>query len=394
MKSERRPLHVLMVLESCFPSPGGGGAEAQVRTLANALRAKGHRVTVLTPITTNGPQQIVGRVDRVPVCRLRYPHLRFVGGPLLWMRLALFLWTRRKRYDAWHVHIAHHLGAVCSLLGSWMDKPVVLKVSGWWELEKGVLAGKARPLSHLAYRCLLRASAWQAISSRIAASLAAKGIPSTRIASIPNAVDTARFRGMLRIPSLSPRFIFIGRLVPEKGLDTLLHAFVVVLRSCPTARLRLVGSGPLAPTLVALSNELGIAGQVDFCGHRDDIEAVLADADIGVLASRIEGLSNTLLECMAAGLPMIASRISGNEDLVRTGENGWLFEPDDRNALASCLVEAAALPIGQRLAMGARARETVEQHAGLHRVIDSLVSLYRACPVTTAPVLTLPDRST
>jgi len=394
MDSERRPLHVLMVLESCFPSPDGGGAEAQVRTLANALRAKGHKVTVLTPLTTTGPQQVVGRVDRVPVCRLRYPHLPLVGGPLLWMRLALFLWTRRKRYDAWHVHIAHHLGAVCSLLGSWMGKPVVLKVSGWWELERGVLARKAPPLSRVAYRCLLRASAWQAISRRIAASLVAKGIPSTRIASIPNAVDTARFRGIVRTTSLSPRFVFIGRLVPEKGLDTLLYAFAEALRSCTGARLRLVGAGPLAESLATLTNELGIADQVDFCGHRDDIEAVLADADIGVLTSRIEGLSNTLLECMAAGLPMVASRVSGSEDLVRTGDNGWLFEPDDRSALACCLVEAAALPIEQRLAMGIRARESVEQHAGLNRVIDSLVSLYRATPITTAPVIPMAGRST
>ena len=396
MDSEHRPLHVLMVLESCFPSPRGGGAEAQVRTLAGALRAGGHKVTVLTPLTSNGPQQAVGRVDRVPVCRLRYPHLPLLGGPLLWLRLALFLWMRRGRYDVWHVHIAHHLGAVCSLLGSWIDKPVVLKVSGWWELERGVLAGDAGPVARVAYRCLLRASAWQAISTRIAASLADRGVASARIASIPNAVDTARFGGIVRTAPLTPRFVFIGRLVAEKGLDTLLHAFVTALRSCPDARLRLVGTGPLAPSLAALASELGVAGNVEFCGHRDDIETVLSDADIGVLASRIEGLSNTLLECMAAGLPVIASRVSGSEDLVRTGDNGWLFEPDDRDALASCLVEAAALPIGQRLAMGVRARVSVEQHAGLDRVVDSLVSLYRATPMATAtaPVVPMPGRST
>ena len=387
-----RPLHVLMVLESCFPSPAGGGAEAQVRTLSKALRVRGQRVTVVTPLTINGPQEVVGRVDGVPVCRLRYPHLPLVGGPLLWLRMACWLWARRRHYDAWHVHIAHHMGAVCGLLGRWMDRPVVVKVSGWWELEKGVLADHASPLARACYRCLLRADAWQAISKRIEAALIAKGVPPANIAAIPNGVDTDRFRPIQRASCASPRFVFIGRLVPEKGLDTLLHAFSQALRTCPDATLRLVGSGPLGQPLAALASELGIANRVEFCGHRDDIEAVLSEADIGVLGSRIEGLSNTLLECMAAGLPMIASRVSGSEDLVRTGVNGWMFEPDDRDALAACLVAAATLPIGQRMAMGANARDSVEQYAGLQRVAESLLRLYRVSALKATAVLPLTNR--
>lgn len=384
MQRERRPLHVLMILESAFPSSIGGGAEAQVRTLSGALRAQGHRVTVLTPLTATSPQHVVGRVGRTAVCRLRYPHIPLVGGPILWLRLALFLWARRKRYDAWHVHIAHHMGAVCSVFGSWLDMPVIVKVSGWWELERGVLATNASPLSRLARRGLLRATTWQAISHRIGAALIATGIPQKRIAAIPNAVDTARFRAIRRVPATSPRFVFVGRLVPEKGLDTLLRAFQQALRVSPGATLRLVGTGPLMNPLATLARELGIAERIDLSGHREDIETVLADADFGVLPSRIEGLSNTLLEGMAAGLPMIASRVSGSEDLVRSGDNGWMFDPDDVDALARCLAQAALLPVAQRLAMGGRARETVEQHAGMALVADRLITLYRASPATTA----------
>ena len=104
---------------------------------------------------------------------------------------------------------------------------------------------------------------------------------------------------------------------------------------------------------------------------------MFADADFAVLPSRVEGLSNTLLECMAAGLPVIASRVSGSEDLIRSGDNGWLFRPEDRRGLAECLADAARLPLERRLAMGARARWTVERHASLDSVLDRLLALYR-----------------
>lgn len=368
-------LHVLMVLESHYPSPGGGGAEAQVRTLARGLRMRGHRVTVLTPMGRGAPGAAIARVDRTPVCRLRYPHVPLLGSAVLWSKLALFLWQRRRRYDAWHVHIAHFMGAVACLVGRWARRPVILKVSGWWELERGVLANDASAARRIAFRCLLKASAWQAISSRIGRALASKGVPADAIHAIPNAVDTERFRRVQRTPSPHPRFLFIGRLVPEKELPILLRAFAGVLQDRPDARLRVVGTGPLAIPLRALAHSL--APNVEFAGHRDDIETQLANADIGVLPSRIEGLSNTLLECLAAGLPMIATRISGSEDMVRTGDNGWLCEPGDQAGLATCLRDAARLAPERRVAMGMRARESVAAQAGLETVLGRLLRLYR-----------------
>ena len=377
MSVESRPLRVLMVLESVYPASRGGGAEAQVRTLSKGLRARGQRVTVLAPMLSHGPQERISRVDGVPVCRLRYPRIRLLGGPLLWLCLAWFLFSRRHRYDVWHVHIAHHLGAVCAVMGKWLHKRVLIKVSGWWEMERGTLAADAWPLSRLAYHCLLKADKWLAISRRIAADLARKGIPASRIELVPNAVNTARFRDIKRTANDAPRFVFIGRLVDEKGLDTLIQAFADTVQSYPAASLLIVGTGLLVTHLQTLVAQLGITDRVTFAGHRDDIEACLADANIGVLPSRIEGLSNTLLESMASGLPMVASRISGNEDFVRPGETGWLFEPDDRVGLADCLRNAAACTPREREALGENARIVVERQAGLDRVLNRLMELYR-----------------
>lgn len=382
-----KAMHVLMLLDSAFPSTRGGGAEMQVRTLSRALRARGHRVTVVTPMTRIGPQQRVGRVDGVPVCRLPYLRMRLIGGPWLWVRLSLFLLSRRRRYDVWHVHLVNRFGAVSALLGNWLDTPVILKVAGANEIERGPLAPHASPMARLTLRCLLRAHAWQAISQRIAKVLAEKGIPTARIAAIPNAVDTARFQSIVRERRPGVQFLFIGRLVPEKNLDTLLDAFEHALHHHPDAHLRIVGTGPLETSLKRRAGQLGIASRVEFTGHREDIEALTAQADFGVLPSRIEGLSNTLLECMASGLPMIASRVSGNEDLVRDGENGWLFEPYDRAALTGCLVEAAMLTPGRRHAMGDNAKETVERHAGLDGVVDRLLVLYRGPEATSTTSL-------
>ena len=379
MRDDLHRPRVLMVLESAFPAPRGGGAEAQVRTLARGLRARRQRVTVLTPMFANGPQQRVSRVDGVPVCRLPFPRVRLLGGPLLWLLLARFLYRRRQHYDVWHVHIAHHVGAVCAVMGAWLHKRVLVKVSGWWELERGTLAPRAWPLARLARRCLLQADAWQAISRRIAAELVAKGIPKERIVAIPNAVDTSRFHGMAH-PQDAPRFVFIGRIVAEKGLPMLLDAFAEVVPACPAAHLTIVGTGPLLASLQANANDAGLAGNVTFTGHRDDIETLLADANLGVLPSRIEGLSNTLLECMASGLPVVASRISGNEDFIRHGDNGWLFDPDDRTALVTCLHAAVGLDPQQRRAMGERACLTVERQAGLDRVLDRLLDAYGGDP--------------
>ncbi|MET0289817.1 MAG: glycosyltransferase family 4 protein, partial [Pseudoxanthomonas sp.] len=284
--------------------------------------------------------------------------------------------------DAWHVHIAHRMGAVCALLGHWLHKRVVAKVSGWWELEMGTLATHARFWDRLAYRALLKIGTWQVISQRIATTLAARGIPPARIAAIPNAVDTRRFAGVTRPHDAPPRFVFIGRLEKEKGLDTLLDAFADIAAGHPRASLLVVGTGSLEAGLKARAKSLGIAAQVEFAGHRNDIETVLADANFGVLPSRIEGLSNTLLESMASGLPMVASRISGNEDFVRA-ETGWLFEPGDQAGLAAALAQAAALPPDARLVMGEAARVAVERQAGLDRVLTRLLAIYRGEP---APV--------
>ena len=378
-----RPVRVLMVLESDFTKRGGGGAESQVRTLARHLMRLGQPVAVMTPLFAFGPQITAERCSGIPVGRLGYPHWPVVGGGLMCLRLAAFLLGRGRRYDAWHVHIAHHMGAVTCLVGALVGKTVVVKISGWWELEKGVMAPDRGLLDAIAYRLLKRGAAFQAISTRIAAELVRQGFPAERIVVLPNAVDTARFSVRRAPRAVGAPFtaVFVGRLVPEKGLATLLEAwasaFAATAPGRRDARLRLVGGGVLEEKLREQARALGIADAIEFLGHQDRVEDILATADVGVLPSTIEGLSNTLLEFMASGLPTLASRVSGSEDFVVTGRNGWLFPVGDVVALATHLRAAAALPAEELHEMGRRARADVEGASALDKVVGRLLELYR-----------------
>lgn len=369
----RRP-RVVMVLESMYPPTRGGGAEAQVRTLSRAMRKRHQRVMVVVPLNRHGPQEAVSRVDGVPVCRLRYPRLRVIGGPALWLVLALFLFGRRHRYDVWHIHMARSWAVLCALLGPVMGKRTVVKISGSADLERGPLAPGGNLVERIAYRCLRRIDRWQAISQRIAGFLRER-MPAERVGAVPNAVDVARFADTVH-PAGAARFIFIGRLVPEKGIPTLLEAFCDTVADFPGIHLTIVGTGPLMEELQARASALGLSESVSFTGHRDDVQTLLASANVGVLPSHFEGLSNALLESMASGLPMVASRISGNEDFVIEGHNGWLFEPADRVGLSRCLAAAARLTPDERRAMGENARGTVARQAGIDQVLDQLVTLY------------------
>lgn len=373
--AERTRLRILMVLESLFPA-GQGGAEGQVATLGAHFTRLGHRVTVVVPQLPQGSPRATARLGRIAIARIPFPVRRGLGSIVLLARLAWMLVARRHRYDVVHAHIAHRMAAVCCLLGPLLGKRVVVKVSGWWELEQGVLRRNGPFGDRLARAALRRADAFQCISRRIAASLVAIGIAPERIHLVPNAVDVARFSSRARNPrnGRMRTAVFVGRLVREKNLSTLFRAFA--LAGPIPLKLELVGEGKLRETLESQAAALGYGDRIEFLGRSDRVEDALARADFGVLPSLIEGLSNTLLESMASGLPVVASRVSGSEDLVRDGENGWLFDPLDAPRLAELLREAATMQRERLDAMGSRALADVRATAGLEVVAQRLLSLY------------------
>ena len=377
-------LAVLMVVESLFPALQGGGAESQVRTLGLEFLRRGLPVTVLAPLIDGGPPGTHDEVDGIPVRRLAYPRVRWIGAA--WMLAAMVAWLvrERRRYDVIHAHIAGNMAAVCSLVGRVLGKPVVVKLTGMHEMRHGVLSPDPGPVVRVRAAALRHASAFHAISARIADALEARGHARSKVRRIPNAVDVARFASLAPDAALrrglcgdaSVVGVYVGRLEDEKGLEHLVDGWARALRGRGDAALVVVGDGSLRGALEARGARLGIGEAVRFVGATERVERYLAIADFGVLTSLHEGLSNTLLEYMAAGLPVLGTRVSGTEDFVVDGRTGWLVAPSDPAAIADAL-QAIVAAGGDRLReLGTAARALVTERASIGAVVDQLIRTY------------------
>jgi glycosyltransferase involved in cell wall biosynthesis len=215
------------------------------------------------------------------------------------------------------------------------------------------------------------------------------GIAARRVAQIYNGVDVQRFQpaaasGVRPIPGCpfepSQHLIVgaVGRLQAEKDPLTLVRAFAQAVRMPAGlgARLRLVlvGDGPLRDAVAAEVAALGLQGQVWMAGVRGDVPAVLQGLHVFALPSRAEGISNTILEAMACGLPVLATAVGGNPELVLPGETGLLVPPADPGAMAEALVQLADGPRAQ--ALGQAGRQRVEQHFSLQAMVGAYQQLY------------------
>ena len=374
-------LRICMVMESSYPVVGGGGAEGQLRTLSRHLCDCGHRVTVVVPMTPQAPQKEYDEIDGIPLYRIPYPKIRLLGGLVMLFRCAWYLYRKRHQYDVIHAHIAHRMAAVACIIGWLARKPVLVKLTGWLETELGVLSRRRLPWLWLMRRALGRATAFQATSRELADRLIEYGFPRARVHLIPNAVDTARFQP--GIPGQSELegglvFIFVGRLVPEKNLEMLIDAWAQAIPGDSPHRLLLVGKGPLQALLERRIRDAGVARQVSLFGARprEEVGRLLAAADVGVLVSTHEGLSNSLLEYLAAGLPVIGTRISGTEDWIEDGVNGWLVESGDTAGLARLLKQVAGMDRQVLRDMGTKGRALIEENASIESVARSILRLY------------------
>lgn len=202
---------------------------------------------------------------------------------------------------------------------------------------------------------------------------------------IPNGVDTQQFRPdaaarkeireKLGIESDAVVVGTVSRLDPVKDHRSLLRASAAVLAQGIKLRVIIVGEGGERQALQAEADKLAIAPQVVFAGETANVAAWLNSFDIFALPSLSEGMSNTLLEAMAVGLPPVASRVGGNPELIEEGGCGLLVEPGAVEALAACLKQLAERP-PWRLTLGGNARRRIECCFSLQRMLDAYSELY------------------
>ena len=204
-----------------------------------------------------------------------------------------------------------------------------------------------------------------------------------KVITIGNGVDTEEFRpradaasarAALGAPATGFHVGCVARLAPVKDHRTLIDAFARLRGARPDAHLTLIGDGPERAALEEHAARLDLERAVTFAGERAEVAPLLAAFDVFALASLSEGISLTLLEAASAGLPVVATRVGGNEEVVVDGETGFLVPASDPLALADALAEVAARP--DRATMGAAGRARVERRFSVERMARIYAELY------------------
>ena len=365
--------------------PLGGGAGQATASLAREFAAAGHEPLVLTSRFADQPalEEVAGvRIQRVPVIRRRADRctppemLTF----LLSASAAALGSVRAWKPDVVIAFFGVPSGPVGLLLRLASRVPYVVSlrggdVPGFQPYDLAFFHKLLGPLIRLLWK---NASGVVANSAGLQ-SLARRFAPEMEIAVIPNGVDAQAFHPA-SAPSDTARpvqLLFVGRVVFQKGLDVLLRA-LAMLPSSLDFHLEIIGDGDQREPLTAEIRRLGLEQKITFSGwcDRTAIAARYRQADVFVFPSRDEGMPNVVLEAMASSLPIVATAIAGNEDLVREGENGCLVPPEDATALAAALtrlIEQADL----RRTMGRASRAIVEREYTWQRVAACYLNLLR-----------------
>ena len=354
-------------------SPLIGGAERVLSYLGPALADCGLDVTVLTSRLDDSPPVELAQVKSGPgsfrVERLPTSRLRFVGTWLYVRQLTR--WFARNRVDLAYVSmLKHDAHAVVGASERW-GFPSVLRPEGAGATGDIAWQSWGRFGRTIARRCR-RADGFVAISPAVRRELEADGYDPSKIHDLPNGVPIPETPWSN--PGGSLRAAFVGRLSPEKGLDTLVAAWPSVVDQISGARLTLVGEGPERPRLDALIRDLGLGEVIALPGASPDPSGTLRRSNLFVLPSREEGMSIALLEAMALGIPAVASDIAGNRALVDSGIHGRLAPPDDPPALARAIVAHHFDPQAEGMARAAQAR--VEAQYSIAAVARRHVALF------------------
>lgn len=375
MAQDPRPLVVHLVHR--FDT---GGLENGIVNLVNHMppSAYRHAVVAVTEVTAFARRI---RVDDVMFESLHKP-----PGQGVWQYPKLFRLLRRWRPAVLHTR---NLGTLEFQVPAWAAG-VPGRVHGEHGWDVGDLGGTNRRYQWVrrAYRPFVRH--FMALSGESADYLRQRvGVPAARVTQVYNGVDATRFRpsGPGRAPLAGCPFDrgdewivgTVGRMQPVKDQLMLARAFVRAVQQAPASRNRLrlvmVGDGPLREQCRQILADGGVADLAWLPGERTDVPDVMRGLDCFVLPSLAEGVSNTILEAMATALPVVATAVGANGDLVVPGVTGELVAATDDAALAATLLRLADDPARAR-AMGAAGRRVAEQRFSMEAMVATYQGVY------------------
>ena len=402
-----------------------GGAEKQALLHGRSLRERGYQATIVTFQHDRqwAAQETIRGVPTIRVAglllgqRKKLPRLlQRILYILAMCVMGWTLWRQRHSYDILHVYQLSLLAVPAAIISRLAGKPLIVSVRAtdgsdsstlrgnkaslhagpldpntpWLEVSRLAKVGGdieslerlGKPVVHLTYALLLWAHpAVTLLSSRSKHYLAAHNfaLPNTHL--IPNGVDIKQFSPHQNEVMQNGRkkiVMCVAQLRYQKGIDVLLQAWRLVqitLKQTEAAELVIVGEGPLRERFERLAHALGIMNSVTFAGEKSNIAAQLQQSDVAVLPSRWEGMPNALLEAMACGLPCVATRVSGSEDIIQHGQNGLLVGSEDYLTMAQAILLLLRDPDVART-YGQNGRLTIEQHYSLDHITSTYEALY------------------
>ncbi len=372
-------MKILCVVDGRFPWTGG--SQKQAILIAERMREKGHAVEYLCPdLEVNSSETTL--INGIQCRRLGFLRVPGLASASYCLNVAWFLLLHGRSYDVIHIHMVEKFAAVLGVLKPVVKARVLAKVAGATEFDGGVFdTRKSTWINRLVRKLALGIGVFQTISRDTQQRLKALGVRDEDMLVLPNAIDVHDFTPSQALhggeQSDTTVIAFSGRLVEVKCLPNLIDALAQLKANCaPRVELWLAGDGPMRSTLEAQVKRLDLSTEVKFFGEIADVPAFLNGAHAYCQVSRMEGLSNSVLEAMASGLPCVLTRISGNEDLLVEGETGFGVDVDDPIGLASQLQKL--VDDRQRCRhMGATARQFVESAFSVEHVTAQIERCYR-----------------
>lgn len=354
-----------------------GGTEVQAVELATRLDPERYDVT-LGCLRASGP--LLERLQGSPVSvREFYPQGGFDSVPGIYQMFRLAMFLRRRRFQVVHTHDLHAnvLGIPAAAIAR---VPVIISSQrdlGHLDFYKSKRRVWLRRLQKLSTAVLTNANAVRD------AVLAEDCFAPEKISVIHNGVDPERFgqrsqdRAWL-LPGTSHEkwIVLVGNMNSDvKGHSVLIRAAGTVVREFPHVRFLLAGDGERRKSLEEHISRTGLEKHFLFLGRRSDVPRILSCCDLGVLPSAAEGLPNSVLEYLAAGLATIASRVGGNVEVVQHGKTGLLVPPEDSSALAGAILQMLRDP-GWAAELGRNGRVCVSAEFSFERMIEKTDQMY------------------
>ncbi len=372
----------LLLINNEFPPIGGGGSTV-TRYAIRYLTKAGHEVTLITSRWRGLPKREVidgGTVIRIPAVR-RY---RDYCAPweLVTFGLSALI------YGLWHLrrHRVDFIQAYFAVPAGW----VAWLVNKIYKIPYGVYFGGSDipganpsrfkniyPLITPLLRMIWRGAEFRTVCSEELVRLGKQADPAGDFILIPNGVETDRFKPIQRPANPKVKILFIGRLIPRKGFQRVIQSLPVVRQKARHPfEIEVVGTGADRTSLERLSEDLGVSDLIHYVGlvPYDRLEKSYQYADIFVLTSLSEGMPSVILEAMACALPVIASNVGGNNEIVHDGVNGYLIEGDDIATLAARLTQLIS-ESELRRRLGAAGRQIALQY-DWHTIMKKYNRLY------------------